>query len=84
MTNIVEVLVSTLVPILVQEAEALLGVTPNPNDNSWVAALIQEMVGLIQKYIPAWMAPSVQDIEQLVAAEIEKVLAITESKKAEK
>jgi len=77
MSPILQNLITLLVPILLQFAEQQLGATPNPNDKTWVAGLIQEIVSLIMKYIPGWMAPSVQQIEQVVAAEIEKLLGIT-------
>lgn len=79
MNNLVQLLVSALVPVLMQVAESLLNVQPQPNDPSWVAGLIAEMVGLVQKYIPSWLAPSVQEVEALVAAEIEKLLGQEES-----
>jgi hypothetical protein len=74
MSNLVQMLVSTLVPLLMQEAEALLGVKPDPNDSSWVSGLLKEMVGLISKWIPGWLAPEVDALEQLIAAEVEKYL----------
>lgn len=72
--NLLQMLITTLLPVLIQIAEGVLGVKPNPQDASWVAALIQEIVGLVQKYIPAWLLPSVEEIEMLVAAEVEKLL----------
>ena len=71
---IIEKLVTILVPILLQIIEEASGVTPNPNDPSWIAGLIGEIVSLIQKFIPSWLAPSIVDLEQLVAAELEKIL----------
>lgn len=77
MENLVQVLVSALVPILIKEAEALLHVQPDPNDHSWVLGLINEVVGLIQQYIPGWLAPDVEEVKKLVAAEIEKLLGMS-------
>lgn len=74
MGNLVQSLISSLVPVLISVAEEAMGVKPNPQDSGWVSGLINEIVGLIQKYIPAWLSPSVQEIEQLVSAEVEKVL----------
>jgi phage-related protein len=72
MPAIVQQLITMLVPILIQIAESALHVTPNPNDPSWVAGLINEIMSLIQKYIPSWLMPTVQEVEALVAAEVEK------------
>jgi phage-related protein len=74
MSPLVQSLITTLVPILVNIAESLLNVTPTPNDPSWVAGLINEIMSLIQKYIPAFLMPSIQEVEALVAAEIEKYI----------
>lgn len=75
MSVLIQTLITALVPILLQEAESLLGVKPNPEDTSWVYKLIAELVSLLQKYLPASLAPSVQEVEQLVAAEVEKLLS---------
>lgn len=77
MENIVQSLVSVLVPILLKDAEEALKLKINPNDQTWVHGLINEIVGLIKRYIPEWLEPSVEEIEQLVAAEIEKLLGMS-------
>jgi hypothetical protein len=74
MSPIIQSIIQVLVPILVQEAEALLKVTPNPTDPSWVAGLVKEIAVIIEKFIPSWLAPSIDDIMTVVAAEIEKYL----------
>jgi hypothetical protein len=74
MSSIVQELISLIVPCLIQEAESLLKINVNPKDPSWVAGMINEIVVLLQKWIPGWLMPSVQEVEQLVAAEIEKLI----------
>ncbi len=81
MSALLKTLITTLLPVLIQIAESALGVKPDPTDSSWVAGLIQEIVGLVQKYIPSWLVSGgeLQAIEQFVAAEVEKLLGSTSS-----
>jgi hypothetical protein len=72
--SLIQTLITTILPVLLQIAEAALGVKPDPTDASWVAALLKEIVGLVQKFIPSWLLPPVQELEALIAAEIEKLL----------
>lgn len=72
--QLVQLLISSLGPVLLQIAETALGVKPDPSDPSWIAGLIAEIVGLVQKYIPEWLLPEVAELEQLIAAEVEKLL----------
>ena len=74
MSTFVQQLITMLIPLLVQEAEQLLGVVANPTDASWVASLVAEIAKLVESFIPSWLAPSLQEIEQLVVAELEKIL----------
>lgn len=67
-------LIVTFLPMIVQLIESETGVAPNPNDASWVKGLIAEVVSLVQKWIPAWALPAVEDVEAFVAAEVEKLL----------
>ena len=77
MESILQNLVVALVPILLKDAEQALKLQINPNDQTWVHGLINEIVGLIKRYIPEWLEPSVEEVEQIVAAEIEKLLGMS-------
>ena len=72
--QLLQLMIGSLVPVLLQIAEQSMGVKPDPQDPSWVAGLISEVVGLVQKYIPSWLLPEVEELEQLIAAEVEKLL----------
>lgn len=73
---IIEAIISSIVPMLITEAEALLGVKPNPSDNSWVSGLINELASLLENILPGWLKPTEEQIVALVTAEIEKILKI--------
>lgn len=72
--SLIETLISSLVPILIQEAESLLGSKPDPSNHSWVTGLIQEVAGLLDKLLPAWIKPAESEIEQLVEDAVKKLL----------
>lgn len=76
MLSIIQSLVSVLVPILISEAESLLGVKPSPDNHSWVVSLVNEICSLFEKHLPAWIVPNEQAVKALVEAEIEKILKV--------
>lgn len=67
-----EALVAAVVPILVAEAEHLLGSQPQSND--WVSGLVNEIASLLDSRLPGWLKPEEEEIKALVEAAIEKLL----------
>lgn len=80
MTALLEMAIQALLPVLLQIAESAMGVKPDANDSNWVAGLIKEVVVLVNKYIPSWLLPEMDELEHFIAAEIEKLLGKVESK----
>ncbi len=77
MEALLPALISTLLPILLKEAEALLGGAPDPKDHTWVLGFIQEIVALFDKSLPGWVKPAEGAVEKLVSDEVSKLLDAT-------
>ena len=72
--SLVETLVTALVPILVKEAETLLGLGSKPSGPAWITELVNDVVDLLDKSLPAWIAPSEEAVKGLVEAAVAKLL----------
>ncbi len=72
--EIVIAIVSAILPSLIQQLESQLGYKPTAGDVSGVSAFVAEVSAIIEKYIPSFLRPSVEEIEKLVADLIEKEL----------
>lgn len=75
MSPLVESLISTLIPILVAEAESLLGSKPDPSNHAWIVGLVNEVVSLLDKSLPSWIRPSEEAVKSLVEDAIAKLVS---------
>jgi len=74
--SLLEPILDALLPILVQEAEKLLGTPPNPNDHNWVVGLVQDIASLFDSKLPGWLKPTEQEIEALVEQGLQKLVGM--------
>lgn len=70
-------ILSGLVPALISQAEGLIGKPADSKDLDWVHGMVREIVQAIEKGLPGWAKPPLDEIEklvvQLVQAELEKL-----------
>lgn len=71
---LLETLISSLVPLLVSQAEALLGSKPDPQNHDWVVGLVNEVAHVLDRFLPDWVRPSEDVVKKLVEEAIEKGL----------
>lgn len=72
--EIVTGIISAILPSLIKEIESQTGFKPSSGNLSGVAALIAEINPIIEKYIPSYLKPSLEEVEKIVSDLVEAEL----------
>lgn len=74
MEKLLESLLAAILPILLKEADKLLGYHSSSSSHEWVIGLVDDICKIFDSKLPGFMKPSEEELKILIEDAIKKLL----------